>query len=158
MRSDSSVILNPATKPLSELVLEYRTTAAPGWIISRDEVVFPQLDCFVTEFAWHLVLDPERMLYRLPITAAVTRREQARPWERLLGPLARHLGESLFNPLSRADWKSLMNGTVRERATTRENDVWFVAPRIPERITLKTWDLGVSHSLVMLSPGGRSPK
>ena len=147
VRSDSSVILNPATKPLSELVLEYRTTAAPGWIISRDEVVFPQLDCFVTEFAWHLVLDPERMLYRLPITAAVTRREQARPWERLLGPLARHLGESLFNPLSWADWKSLMNGTVRERATTRENDVWFVAPRIPERITLKTWDLGVSHSL-----------
>jgi len=147
VRQESEVILDPAAKPFSELVLEYRTVASPGWIVSRDQVVFPQLDCFMTEFAWHLVLDPGRMLYRLPITAAVSPREQSRFWERLLGPLARHSEETLFNPLSRADWKSLVNGTVREGMTTRSNDVWFVAAQVPEQITMKTWSQDVSHEL-----------
>ena len=151
VRQEAEVILDPSAKPFSELVLEYRTVASPGWIVSRDDVVFPQLDCFITEFAWHLVLDPERQLYRLPITAAVSPREQPRAWERLLGPLARHAEETLFNPFSRADWKSLINGTVREGVPTRSKDVWFVAPQIPERITMKTWNEDVSHGLAWCS-------
>jgi len=147
VRHGSDIILDPAAKPFSELVLEYRTEASPGWIVSRDEVVFPQLTCFVTEFAWHLVLDPERMLYRLPLTAAVSPREQPQTWERLLGPLARHSGESLFNPLSRADWKDLFNGTSRANSTTRSHDAWFVAAETPQQVIMKTWNLDVSHGL-----------
>ena len=147
VRRESEVVLDPAAKPFHTLVLEYRTPASPGWMISRDEIVLPQLDCFITEFAWHLILDPERRLYRLPLTAAVTPQEQPRPWERLLGPLARHIGETWFNPLSKADWKSLINGTMREGSTTRANDLWFVLPRIPERVNLKTWNIEMSHGL-----------
>ena len=147
VRLDAEVVLDPAAPPMSELVLEYRTAAMPGLIVSKDEVVFPHLDCLVTEFAWHLMLDAERMLYRLPITAAVSPSIQPRPGERLLGPLARHPGETLFNPLAQADWKSLMNGTPREGSAPRSNDIWFVAPRIPERLTMKTWNRDVSHSL-----------
>ena len=151
VRRSSEIILDPASKPFSELVLEYRTTASPGWIVSRDEVVFPQLSCFVTEFVWHLVLDPERMLYRLPFTAAVSPRELPQTWERLLGPLARHAGETLFNPLSPKDWKALINGTNREGSKTSLQDAWFVASHTPERITMKTWKLDVSHGLAWCS-------
>lgn len=151
VRREDEVILDPATPPIRELVLEYRTAAAPGWIVSRDEVAFPQIDCFVTEFAWHLILDPERLLYRLPITAAVSLREQPRPAERLLGPLTRHSGETLFNPFVKADWTSFINGTPAGGATPRANDVWFVAPRIPERLALKTWNRDVSHGLAWCS-------
>ncbi len=147
VRRSSEVILDPATKPFSELVLEYRTSATPGWIVSRDEVVFPQLSCFVTEFAWHLVLNSERMLYRLPMTAAVSPREQPQPWECLLGPLARQPGESLFNPFSRQDWRSLINGTMREGSKSRLHDTWFIASQTPERIMMKTWKLDVSNGL-----------
>ena len=147
VRRETEVVLDPAAQPVSELVLEYRTIAAPGWIVSRDEVVFPQLDCFVTEFAWHLKFDAERRLYRLPLTAAVSPREQPRPWERLLGPLARHSGETVFHPWLISDWRSLINGTPREGAATPLNEVWLVAPQIPERISLKTWNMDVSHGL-----------
>ncbi len=151
VRRDGEVILDPAVPPMWELVLEYRTAAAPGWIVSRDEVVFPQLDCVMTEFAWHLILDSERMLYRLPITAAVSPREQPRPGERLLGPLARHSEEALFNPFVKSDWRSLINGTPHAGATPRANDIWFVAPRIPEGLSLKTWNRDVSHGLAWCS-------
>ncbi len=151
VRRDGQVILDPAAPPMSELVLEYRTAAAPGWIVSRDEVVFPQLDCFVTEFAWHLILDSERRLYRLPITAAVSPREQPRPGERLLGPLARHSGEALFNPFVKSDWRSLINGTPRAGATPHSNDIWFVAPHTPQRLSLKTWNRDVSQGLAWCS-------
>ena len=147
VRRDTAIVLDPAAPPLSELVLEYRTAATPGLIVSKDEIVFPQIDCFVTEFAWHLILDPERMLYRLPITAAVSPWVQPRPGERLLGPLARHDGETLFNPLLKADWISLINGTPREKTALRSHDIWFVAPRIPERLSMKTWNRDASHSL-----------
>ena len=147
VRHEAQVVLDPAVPPMSSLILEYRTAATPGLIVSKDEVVFPHLDCFVTEFAWHLILDSERMLYRLPITAAVSPREQPRPGERLLGPLARHPGETLFNPLNTADWKSLMNGTPREGTAPRSHDIWFVAPRIPERLSMKTWHRDASQSL-----------
>ncbi len=151
VRRDGEVVLDPAASPMLELVLEYRTAAAPGWIVSRDEVVFPRLDCLMTEFAWHLILDSERMLFRLPITAAVSPREQPRPGERLLGPLARHAGEDLFNPFVKSDWKSLINGTPRAGASPRSNDIWFVAPQIPERLSLKTWNRDVSHGLAWCS-------
>ncbi len=147
VRQEAEVILDSSARPISELVLEYRTAASPGWIVSRDEVVFPQLDCFVTEFAWHLILDSDRRLYRLPLTAAVSPREQPRPWERLLGPLARNSEETVFHPWAISDWRSLMNGTSRAGDSTSSNDVWLVAPQIPERISLKTWNVGVSHSL-----------
>ena len=151
VRRSSEIILDPASKPFTELVLEYRTSASPGWIVSRDEVVFPQLSCFVTEFAWHLVLDPERILYRLPFTAAVSPRELPQTWERLLGPLARHAGENVFNPFSRKDWSALINGTTREGSKTPPQDAWFVASHTPERITMKTWKLDVSHGLAWCS-------
>ena len=40
-----------------------------------------------------------------------------------------------------------MNGTPRAGTTPRSHDIWFVAPRIPERLSMKTWNRDASHSL-----------
>ncbi len=39
---------------------------------------FPRINCFVTEFVWHLSLDPQRRLYKLPLTAASTPQDNHR--------------------------------------------------------------------------------
>lgn len=147
VRQGEVLILDPATKAFRQLLLEYRTSASPGWIVSRDEIVFPQLNCVVTDFAWHLVLNAERMLYRLPLTAASTPRQQIRSWERFIGPLARHSEETWFNPFRRADWQALINGSSTTSGARVPNDIWLVAAQIPPRLTMKTWDLDVAHGL-----------
>ena len=147
VRQDTRLLLRASPEPVSEFVLEYRTEAQSGWIVARDPMSFPQINCFVTEFVWHLSLDPQRRLYKLPLTAAATPREQPPIWKRLLGPLSRARGESLFNPLDRGDWQSLINGTNRDEAAGRREDLWFVAPQIPDDFPLKTWNTAIADGL-----------
>lgn len=147
VRQDTKLLLRASPEPVSEFVLEYRTEAQSGWIVARDPMSFPQINCFVTEFVWHLSLDPQRRLYKLPLTAATTPREQPPIWKRLLGPLSRARGESLFNPLDRRDWQSLVNGTNRDEAAGRREDLWFVAPQIPGDFPIKTWNTTVADGL-----------
>lgn len=147
VRQDTRLLLRDSQEPVSELVLEYRTEAQSGWIVARDPMSFPRINCFVTEFVWHLSLDPQRRLYKLPLTAASTPREQPPIWKRLLGPLSRVRGESLFNPLDRRDWQALVNGTIRDEAAGRREDLWFVAPQIPDDFPIKTWNTTTADGL-----------
>lgn len=147
VRQDTRLLLDASGAPMSEFVLEYRTEASSGWIVARDPMSFPRINGFVTEFVWHLSLDSQRRLYKLPLTAATTPREQPPIWQRLLGPLSRVSGESLFNPLSRSDWQALINGTIRDEVASRREDLWFVAPRIPDDFPIKTWNIAVTDGL-----------
>ena len=147
VRQGDRLLLDASVGPLKEFNLEYRTEAQSGWVVARDAMSFPRISCFVTEFAWHLNLDPQRRLYKLPLTAAATRREQPPIWQRLLGPLSRVRGESLFNPLHREDWRALINGTIRDEAASRREELWFVAPRIPDDLPIKTWNIAVTEGL-----------
>lgn len=147
VRQDTRLLLRATSEPVSELVLEYRTEAQSGWIVARDPMSFPRINCFVTEFVWHLSLDPQRRLYKLPLTAASTPREQPPIWKRLLGPLSRVRGESLFNPFDRRDWQALVNGTIRDEAAGQREDLWFLAPQIPDDFPIKTWNTATADGL-----------
>lgn len=151
VRQDSRLLLDASTSAISELVLEYRTEAQSGWIVTRDPMAFPRINAFITEFVWRLNLDSQRRLYKLPLTAAATPRDVPPVWQRLLGPLARIRGESLFNPLHRSDWKALINGTIRDEVSNRREELWFVAPRIPDDFPLKTWNLSVVEGLARVT-------
>ncbi len=151
VRRESQIVLNSSATSSSELTLHYRTAAHSGWVMVRDELVFPVPDCLVTEFSWNVQLHGGRALYRLPLTAATSSQNSMSLRTRLLGPLARRNGDGIFHPFSRDAWRQLLGGTAPSGAASREERIWFVAPRVPERLAMKTWNRDQSNALAWCS-------
>ncbi|RLS51087.1 MAG: hypothetical protein DWH91_19955 [Planctomycetota bacterium] len=151
VRTDSRIVLNQTSGPFRELTLHYRTATHAGWVTTRDDIVFPVPNCLVTEFAWNVRLHSGRALYRLPLTAAASSQASTEWRSRLLGPLARHASDEIFHPFFLESWRELLNGTPAAGTAVREEHVWFLAPRVPERLTLKTWNRDQSHAFAWCS-------
>lgn len=130
----------------------YEAPARSAFLMERQTVVLPKLDCPVTQFRWRFSLPPGSTLATPPSGAVLEAPLPATSWaRRFLGPLGRASGEPIFNPLSGDSWRRLWvdapatpvgvstggaDFAIPEEWTTRIAE----SPVAPAAIELTTWD------------------
>lgn len=109
--SPQQVTLPAAPVAARSLVVRYRSIASEGWIHASDVVAFPQPPIPVAEWSWRIDAPESRTLAIRRSTAAfVAGIESPSFAQRLLGPMGRGPGQSIFNPFDEDAWNRLARG------------------------------------------------
>lgn len=136
--NDGRLVFGDPQRRTTALGFEYRTAASPGWFLATETMAFPQLSGFSGPLLWRIDLKGQRAFLDTDFPWSIAAAEQVPfRWWQILGPLARRPGERIFNPLSRADWRSLVSPTPQAAGGVEE--ILHLAPDVPEQVTLRTY-------------------
>lgn len=139
----------PASTPSVEfLTVRFRTVAANGWLLSRDQFPFPQGPFEISYWFWRITVPESRSIASIPDGAMGAAGIRSSSWtQRLFGPLGRSHAEEVFNPAEESDWTQLLRGipaspSAASRTSeqgTPSSDVTAFGLAYPASIGIDSW-------------------
>ncbi len=125
-----------------ELQIRYSTPGAQESFPRRDRVIWPQLSARVQRWIWRVEAPGDRRLTGIDAPADY-REGIARPAlrERLLAPLGRPAGTSVFHPLRIASWKDALGltGSPASAAIPPNPRLQATGRDYPRSTTIESW-------------------
>ncbi len=147
-----SLISLPDDREVHEVLMDYRTTTASGWLSRQIEIPFPVWNGTTTQVEWTLQLPARTSVVKTsePVVDASFMR---RGWrERLLGPLGDAFSDGAGNRegLSQGAAGQLADGRLDRHLPAGSHKVRLVPPPGATAFKLTVWNQGVAQRLAWL--------